>query len=136
MSDATPDLSLDTSWMADAECRGMTSLFFTERGEDTVAAKAVCMTCTARLDCLEYALVTAEKVGVWGGTSERERRQIAKERRIVRRVAVVQCGTTSGYNRHWRDMTPLCAACREARAAYQRGVKERDKARARERGAA
>jgi len=37
-------------------------------------AKAVCASCGVRQKCLEYALATHEVHGVWGGTSEDERR--------------------------------------------------------------
>ena len=50
-------------------------------------AKAVCQGCVVREDCLEYALSEHIDHGVWGGCSERERRRIAKRRRIALRVA-------------------------------------------------
>jgi WhiB family redox-sensing transcriptional regulator len=42
-------------------------------------AKAVCRGCEAQAVCLEYALVTNQDSGVWGGTSEEERRQLRKQ---------------------------------------------------------
>ena len=39
-------------------------------------AKAVCASCGVRQKCLEFALVTHEVHGVWGGTSEDERRML------------------------------------------------------------
>jgi WhiB family redox-sensing transcriptional regulator len=42
-------------------------------------AKAVCRTCEAQTLCLEYALATNQDSGVWGGTSEEERRQLRKQ---------------------------------------------------------
>jgi len=41
-------------------------------------AKAVCQQCDAQAPCLEYALATNQDSGVWGGTSEEERRQLRK----------------------------------------------------------
>lgn len=121
-----PDPNLDTSWMADAECRGADpELFFPTRGEDTRAAKAMCADCPVRVPCLEYALANHERFGIWGGKSERERRQIRKVRGIVRRPPVVACGTTSGHSRHVREGTPPCQACREARARYAAAAKAR-----------
>jgi WhiB family redox-sensing transcriptional regulator len=35
--------------------------------------------------CLEFAIVSSEKFGIWGGMSERERRKIRKERQIAAR---------------------------------------------------
>jgi WhiB family redox-sensing transcriptional regulator len=34
-----------------------------------------------RIACLEHALASREKEGVWGGTTERERRRIIRQRR-------------------------------------------------------
>jgi WhiB family redox-sensing transcriptional regulator len=51
-------------------------MFFPERGEYVDAAKAVCSHCPVRQTCLEYAISTNERWGIWGGTSERERRPL------------------------------------------------------------
>jgi WhiB family redox-sensing transcriptional regulator len=45
-------------------------------------AKLVCRRCSVVEDCLSWALETAQESGVWGGTSEDERR--ALRRRSVR----------------------------------------------------
>lgn len=69
------------AWQAEAACTGSDiDLFFTERGESTSPAKQVCGTCPVRDDCLEYALDTGEKFGIWGGLSERERRRLRRAR--------------------------------------------------------
>jgi WhiB family redox-sensing transcriptional regulator len=68
-------------WMQDANCRGVDpALFYPERGEMTRHAKAVCAQCPVRVECLDHALATAERFGVWGGTSERERRRLRRVR--------------------------------------------------------
>ena len=51
-------------------------LFFPEKGGSVRAAKAMCAGCPVRAECLEYALAHDERYGVWGGTSERERRRL------------------------------------------------------------
>lgn len=49
------------------------SLFFPEQGgSGTVAAKAVCLRCPVREDCLEWAL-DHEGYGVWGAMTADER---------------------------------------------------------------
>jgi WhiB family transcriptional regulator, redox-sensing transcriptional regulator len=64
-------------WMADAKCAGLDpELFYPQRGESTPEAKAVCMTCPVRAQCLDYALSINERQGIWGGTSERQRAKI------------------------------------------------------------
>jgi len=73
------------AWMERAACRGLsTDLFFPERGggADTRAAKAVCAACPVSDDCYEYAFGSNERHGIWGGTSERERRRIRRQRRL------------------------------------------------------
>jgi WhiB family redox-sensing transcriptional regulator len=42
------------------------------------AAKAVCRQCEALAQCLEFALATNQESGVWGGTSEEERRVLRR----------------------------------------------------------
>jgi WhiB family redox-sensing transcriptional regulator len=44
-------------------------------------AKAVCASCAVREQCLDYAVETGQAHGVWGGTTEDERRAIAARRR-------------------------------------------------------
>ena len=47
--------------------------------EQIAAAKAVCDTCDAKSPCLEFALSTNQDSGVWGGTSEEERRKLRRQ---------------------------------------------------------
>ncbi|MGW4470769.1 WhiB family transcriptional regulator [Nonomuraea sp. NPDC004354] len=44
-----------------------------ERDAREREGKAVCRWCPVRRDCLEYALHTPEKDGLWGGLNEDER---------------------------------------------------------------
>jgi WhiB family redox-sensing transcriptional regulator len=114
------------AWRKDAACLETPYVnFFPGRGELTKATKAVCDTCLVRAECLEYAIANEEVFGIWGGTSERQRRQMRKAIRdangIKSRgrqfgdVAPAACGTSSGYERHRREKTTPCAACRAAR---------------------
>ena len=43
------------------------------------AAKDVCRACPSLDPCLEFALATNQESGVWGGTSEDERRKLRKQ---------------------------------------------------------
>jgi WhiB family redox-sensing transcriptional regulator len=47
-------------------------------------AKTVCRRCPVREQCLQWALDTGQTIGVWGGTSEAERRAL-KRRAASRR---------------------------------------------------
>jgi len=66
----------------DALCLEVASpaLFFPERGDSTEPAKAVCARCLVRAECLAYALAEHIQHGIWGGTSERERRRLRSGR--------------------------------------------------------
>lgn len=69
-------------WFTRAACIGVDpDLFFPDRGGPVAEAKAVCRSCPVCRDCLEFALAEpAERFGVWGGTSERERRRVRAAR--------------------------------------------------------
>ena len=74
----------DLEWQDDANCTGANAnLFFPERGASTRKAKSICRECSVRPECLEFAISTGEKFGIWGGMSERERRRVRKERQIA-----------------------------------------------------
>ena len=71
-------------WRRDAICRDTDpDLFFPvgTTGQALVQidlAKEVCDQCTVKVDCLEFALETNQDSGIWGGTSEEERRHIRR----------------------------------------------------------
>jgi WhiB family redox-sensing transcriptional regulator len=72
------------AWMIDAHCRGANATaFFPSDGSGVEAVQRVCVHCPVRVDCLEYALINRLDYGVWGGTSERERQRILRQRRTV-----------------------------------------------------
>ena len=48
-------------------------------------AKAICRQCDVQAACLEFALATNQEAGVWGGTSEDERRRLRKQWLATRR---------------------------------------------------
>ena len=41
-------------------------------------AQRICTACTVRDECLEFALATNQEAGIWGGTTEEERRKLRK----------------------------------------------------------
>ena len=73
---------MNLAWRQHAACRGVDpDIFYPVSDEEAEAAKAVCAQCTVREMCLEYALMSRERDGVWGGATERERRRIIRQRR-------------------------------------------------------
>ena len=78
----------DTGWMAEGTCRNHPpAVFFPSDGVGVDRARRICTNCPVSAPCLEYALVNRIDHGVWGGTSERERRRILKRRRLSVSVA-------------------------------------------------
>ena len=74
----------ETAWMAEGDCRNHPpAAFFPSDGVGVDRARRICATCKVGSTCLEYALANRIDHGVWGGTSERERRRILKRRRIA-----------------------------------------------------
>jgi len=72
---------MESNWMAQGNCADQPpSLFFPSDGVGVEVAKRLCVECPVRSDCLEYALANRIDHGVWGGTSERERRRILRAR--------------------------------------------------------
>lgn len=73
---------MNLTWRQHAACRGLEpDIFYPNTDEEAEPAKEVCSVCTVRQPCLEYALTTREKDGIWGGATERERRRIIRQRR-------------------------------------------------------
>ncbi|CEG93513.1 WhiB family transcriptional regulator [Propionibacterium freudenreichii] len=75
-------------WPLQARCRGMNDALFPE-GRDQKRAKTVCMGCPVRAQCLAEALDHHIEWGVWGGMTERERRQLLRQRPEVKSWAAV-----------------------------------------------
>ena len=73
-------------WRGRAACLRLdTDLFFPpdeNQWEDQQVedAKAVCRTCPVQTVCLEFALATRQKQGIWGGLTEDERRSLRRRR--------------------------------------------------------
>ncbi|MFA9444022.1 WhiB family transcriptional regulator [Egicoccus sp. AB-alg6-2] len=76
-------------WEERASCRSEDpALFFGPAGFESKhdrlqresAAKAVCSVCPAMAACREYAVVTGEAYGVWGGLGETDRRALIASR--------------------------------------------------------
>jgi WhiB family redox-sensing transcriptional regulator len=79
-----------TGWQQHGLCRaGDATVFFPpvhfehkpEREAREAKAKAICARCPVKVECLDWALVTREPHGVWGGCSESDRKQILLGRR-------------------------------------------------------
>jgi WhiB family redox-sensing transcriptional regulator len=67
-------------WTARSACKSTDpdELFVTGAAQNR--AKAVCMGCPVRTECLSDALDNRVEFGVWGGMTERERRALLRRR--------------------------------------------------------
>jgi WhiB family redox-sensing transcriptional regulator len=62
-------------WRDEALCaRTDPEAFFPGKGASPRMARQVCGRCPVRDACLEFALATDQRYGIWGGRSARERR--------------------------------------------------------------
>ena len=78
-------IPMESNWMAIGNCSDQPpELFFPSDGVGVEVAKKVCADCPSKEPCLEYALAHRIDHGVWGGTSERQRRRILKARKEAR----------------------------------------------------
>jgi len=67
-------------WVVDAACRDSDpDVFFPGPDGDAQLAVRICRGCPVRDECRDWALDTRISFGVWGGTTERERRRLARK---------------------------------------------------------
>ena len=79
-------LRVDETWQTKAACRGpQAAVFFPpsqferkdEKLEREERAKDICLGCSVREPCLDYAVSIREPHGIWGGLNELERKQLS-----------------------------------------------------------
>lgn len=109
-------------WMAEALCADdpEPDRWFPHQGQSNhvTQLKLLCGVCPVCEDCLLYALKSTEiLVGVWGGTTSTERRelrrQVTRERRIKHGVAA------------YKTKACRCPICTEANAKVQREARKK-----------
>lgn len=87
-------------WHELSACRGTNpSVFFPTRGQDVQPARTICARCPVAAECLSWAIETGEKLGIYGGLSEKQRRAERRRRRPNRRPAITQCTYPGCTNR-------------------------------------
>jgi hypothetical protein len=66
---------MTTDWQSKGLCRDEDpAIFFVEPGQSADKARAICVRCPVTDECREWALATDERFGVWGGTTDAERK--------------------------------------------------------------
>lgn len=87
----------DHAWLERAACKGQpTQLFYPpetlsrlnvsqgnidRQRQESAAALAYCQRCPVVDDCLRWALAVPEPCGIWGNTTDLERRRLRKQMR-------------------------------------------------------
>lgn len=71
-------LTGDAEWALRGACRDVDPESLFVSGAAQHKAKAVCFACPVRIDCLADALDSQTEFGVWGGLTERERRELLR----------------------------------------------------------
>jgi WhiB family redox-sensing transcriptional regulator len=82
-------------WQEEGLCRGYDNvLFFGDEGESELEkqaresrAKSICKTCPVLEPCLEFAMETNQKYGIWGGLTAKERASLKRRRARARRAS-------------------------------------------------
>jgi Transcription factor WhiB len=85
-------LASELAWQQEAACRGLgveesQAIFFPSRGDSIDAARAICQGCPVTEECLDFALAN-NCIGVWAGTSDRQRRRLRRTARPTARQVV------------------------------------------------
>ena len=83
-------------WQESAACREHDNVLFfgADDGESEIEkqtreahARSVCHTCPVKEPCLEFAMETNQKYGIWGGLTDKERASLKRRRARSRRVS-------------------------------------------------
>jgi WhiB family redox-sensing transcriptional regulator len=75
----TVPILLERPWAVFAACKEEQSMkFFPQNRQEEKEALGICAICPVVEDCLEHAIETNERFGVWGGTTERQRRKLSR----------------------------------------------------------
>lgn len=88
-STSLPRIDPTPFWFQFASCRPeyadrpldqWVDLFFPARGESSREAKAICAECPAQEACLDHGMAANERNGIWGATTEKQRRRLRRDR--------------------------------------------------------
>ncbi|GLU47199.1 WhiB family transcriptional regulator [Nocardiopsis ansamitocini] len=69
-----------TDWTTEAVCRKADPDALFVRGAAQKRASRICRGCPVRTECLADALDNRVEFGIWGGTTERQRRALLRRR--------------------------------------------------------
>ena len=90
------DAADQLDWQEQAACRDYDNILFfgPDQGESEIEkqarearAKMVCQGCPVAEPCLEFAMETNQKYGIWGGLTDKERASLKRRRARARRAS-------------------------------------------------
>ena len=122
----TKPVRRDEAWMTDALCAETDpELFFADQGDgaSVVAARAICAKCPVIADCLAYATPRPELIGIWGGTTSRERMTIRGNTKPPRKARPKATHCKRGHERT-EDNVCKDGSCRICRLERERAAKQ------------
>ena len=83
-------------WRARGACLDIEpDLFFPDPSEPATQARAACAACAVRAECLAWALRTRQDYGIWGGTTEDDRRRLLMTPEQPRNAAADKTGAAA-----------------------------------------
>lgn len=98
----------DLDWQVGARCRGLWDIFIDDVDDNarrpSAEVEAICSSCPVKTECLDYAL-ERKPSGVWGGTTEYQRRQLLAGKE---RVFCPGCGSSEVFD---HGDSEICLAC-------------------------
>lgn len=101
------DSALKTLRWDDARCRNVgTKMFFDQSSEEEEQSRVVCDACPIRTECLLFGLT--QRYGMWGGMTEKERRALKVEKKVV------PCRRCDGFSTelvHSSFIGEVCGRC-------------------------
>lgn len=78
---------LRQNWELESNCYGMDPEYFhPKRGEDIKPIKEVCVGCDVKAECLVTALRRSDKIGIKGGLSGNERRELLRKLKTKKKI--------------------------------------------------
>lgn len=106
-------------WMLDALCREIGGdYWYADSGPNSTSdmniAKRACFRCPVQLKCLQHAIDTNERHGIWGGVTRENRDDLVRRegRRDGVALLAFRHGTQPALDRHLFSGESPCEPCR------------------------
>ncbi|MGW9299650.1 WhiB family transcriptional regulator [Streptomyces cyaneofuscatus] len=69
------------TWREDALCQQTDpEAYYPEAGDSGTTAKQACLNCPVIAECLDYAVDSRQRWGIWGGLGQKELRRLINQR--------------------------------------------------------